>query len=314
MANPGGPDRVVDLPGPWTHRDVAANGARFHLVEADTPDGFSSPRLVILLHGFPHFWWAWRHQLPALAAAGYRAVAMDLRGYGGSDKTREGYDPQALSRDVSGVVKALGERNAAVVGQGWGGYVAWATATLHPREVAALGVVSAPHPRAMLRGLSRHPTSPASRHLLAMQLPWRPERRLADPASGFLGRHLREWASPSSGYPDAEVLRTYQDAIGLWPSSHCALEYHRWVVRSRVRADGRTFNQAMRAPVGQPVLSVRGADDVALPAGAFAATHRHVVGPLTESILPAAGHFAPEEAPAAFNEVLLSWLGEVSPP
>ncbi|CAM5326085.1 hypothetical protein SANTM175S_10566 [Streptomyces antimycoticus] len=75
---------VVRLDGPWTHRDVAANGARFHIAElGDGP-------LVLLLHGFPQFWWTWRHQLPALADAGYRAVAMDLRGVGGSDRTPRG--------------------------------------------------------------------------------------------------------------------------------------------------------------------------------------------------------------------------------
>ena len=78
----------VRLDGPWTHRDVAANGARFHIAEmGDGP-------LVLLLHGFPQFWWTWRHQLTALADAGFRAVAMDLRGVGGSDRTPRGYDPR----------------------------------------------------------------------------------------------------------------------------------------------------------------------------------------------------------------------------
>lgn len=80
--SPGGTGSPVRIDGPWTHRDVAANGARFHIAElGDGP-------LVLLLHGFPQFWWTWRHQLTALADAGYRAVAMDLRGVGGSDRTR----------------------------------------------------------------------------------------------------------------------------------------------------------------------------------------------------------------------------------
>ena len=105
MAEPARPSTdPIEIPGPWQHRHVAANGARFHVAEAGPADG----PLVLLLHGFPEFWWAWRDQLPALAAAGYRAVAMDLRGYGGSDKTPDGYDPVTLAQDVSGVVKALG--------------------------------------------------------------------------------------------------------------------------------------------------------------------------------------------------------------
>lgn len=308
MVRPGDPGRAAELPGPWTHRYVAANGARFHVVEAAPVPQTNEAPLVLLLHGFPQFWWAWRAQLPALAAAGYRAVAMDLRGYGGSDKTPNGYDPLTLAQDVSGVVKALGERSAVLVGHGWGGYVAWATATMHPREVSALGAVSAPHPAAMLRGLRRHPSAAALRHVLAMQLPLRPERRLADAGSGYLRDHLASWASPVSGFPDEEAVTTYQEAISLWPSSHCALEYHRWLVRSRVRADGRAFDRAMRAPVRQPVLAVGGADDPALPPGAFASSGTHVLGPVSEHVLPGVGHFPPEEAPDVFTELLLKWL------
>ena len=96
----------VRIDGPWTHRDVAANGARFHIAEmGDGP-------LVLLLHGFPQFWWTWRHQLTALADAGYRAVAMDLRGVGGSDRTPRGYDPANLALDITGVVRSLGEPDA----------------------------------------------------------------------------------------------------------------------------------------------------------------------------------------------------------
>ena len=120
------PSDPVEIPGPWQHRHVAANGARFHVAEAGPPHG----PLVLLLHGFPEFWWTWRDQLPALAAAGYRAVAMDLRGYGGSDKTPNGYDPVTLAQDVAGVVKTVGGRPAVLVGHGWGGYVGWATAAL----------------------------------------------------------------------------------------------------------------------------------------------------------------------------------------
>jgi len=111
------PDAIstVELPGPWEHLRVAAHGARFHVavsspavrVHAATPATTSRPPLVLFLHGFPEFWWAWRHQLPALAGAGYRTAAMDLRGYGGSDKTPRGYDPVNLADDVAGVIRAL---------------------------------------------------------------------------------------------------------------------------------------------------------------------------------------------------------------
>src|SRR5207249_12097458 len=92
--------------GPWTHRDISANGIHLHVAE------LGSGPLVVLLHGFPEFWWAWRHQLVDLADAGWRAVAPDLRGYGASDKPPRGYDAMTLAADVAGLIRALGERDA----------------------------------------------------------------------------------------------------------------------------------------------------------------------------------------------------------
>jgi pimeloyl-ACP methyl ester carboxylesterase len=286
---------------------VAANGARFHVVEAGAAQG----RPVLLLHGFPELWWAWRRQLPALAVAGYRAVAMDLRGYGGSDTTPNGYDPITAAQDVSGVVKALGARDAVVVGHGWGGYAGWATAALHPREVAALCAVSAPHPLAMLAALRSPRGATALRHVLAAQLPMLPERRLADPGSGVLRRHLEAWSAPGSSFPTEAEVTTYQRAIGLWPASHCALEYHRWLFRSRLRADGRRLSSLLRAPVAQPVCFVWGEEDPALPVAGIERSRRHVTGPVTEHRLPAVGHFPHEEDPAAVTSLLLAWLAQV---
>jgi pimeloyl-ACP methyl ester carboxylesterase len=292
---------LVEIPGPWAHRYVAANGARFHVTEAGSADG----RLVVLLHGFPEFWWAWRDQLPALADAGFRAVAMDLRGYGGSDKTPDGYDPVTLAQDVSGVVKALGARDAVVVGHSWGGYVGWAAAALHPREVSALCAVSAPHPLD-LATLWRRRGGPALRHLLAMQVPMLPERRLADAGSGFVARHLGSWSAPGSAFPDDAAVATYQRVISIWPASHCALEYHRWLFRSRLRADGRRFAAAMRKPLDQKVCCVWGDQDGAVAASSGA--RRLLRGDLTEHRMPGVGHFPHEEDPSAFTSLLLRWL------
>ena len=311
MANSPDTSNVIEIPGPWQHRHVAANGARFHVVESAPGDPAAAP-LVVLLHGFPEFWWSWRDQLPVLAAAGYRAVAMDLRGYGGSDKTPDGYDPVTLAQDLAGVVKALGERSAVVVGHGWGGYVGWAAATLHPREISALCAVSAPHPRAMLRGLRPGSRVGALRHVLAMQVPILPERRLADPGSVFLRGHLRGWSGPRSTFPDEEAVLTYQNALRLWPAPHCALEYHRWLLRSRLRVDGRRFNHVMEKPVAQPVCLLDGAEDPALPAGHQAGSAGRVAGAVRRHLMDGVGHFPHEERPAEFNDLLLAWLDEVT--
>lgn len=294
------------LPGPWEHAHVAANGARFHVAVAG-PEGAPT---VVLLHGFPQFWWTWRHQLTALSEAGLRVVAMDLRGYGGSDKTPRGYDPFTLAGDVAGVIRALGLSRVLLAGHGWGGLVAWTAATLHDDVVAGLVTLAAPHPRTLLRSFAYG--GPGVRHVLAMQVPWLPERRLRRRRGNLLDQHLRSWAAPGSRWPSTEEVETYRSALALWPAPHCALEYHRWLLRSRLREDGRRFGAAMRAKVRVPVLTVHGGADPVVrrpwldrSGGHVAADHRSVT-------LPGVGHFLPEEAPAEvaalLREAADAWL------
>lgn len=290
---------AMTSPNPLHHRQLAANGARFHVVECGVGP------LVLLLHGFPECWWAWRYQLPALAAAGFRAVAMDLRGYGDSDKPPRGYDPVTLAADIAGVIRTLGFRDAVLVGQGWGGYVAWAVATLRPDCVRGLCAVAAPHPLRMLRSTYRRPTAVVG-HLLAMQVPWLPERRIQ--SADYLQRHLSAWSAPGSTFPTADVVEHYRAALASWPSPHCALEYHRWLVRSRLRADGRAFSARMRHPISAPVLQITGALDPVVPRSAVWTSATLLTGPYQHRELPTAGHFPHEETPAEFTSVLLRWL------
>jgi pimeloyl-ACP methyl ester carboxylesterase len=295
-------DSVVDVPGPWTLRRVAANGARFHLAEV------GSGPLVVLLHGFPEFWWAWRHQLPVLAAAGYRAVAMDLRGYGGSDKTPRGYDPVTLAGDVAGVVRSLGGREAVVVGHGWGGFVGWATATIHPDQVRGLVAVAAPHPLITLRLLLRNWRRLGGLgQLLEMQLPLLPERRIMADDCAYVEKHLASGAAPGSRFPDPAAAQRYRCAMRLWPSPHCALEGPRWLLRSRFRSDGRRFDARMRRPVELPVLQVHGELDPLMARGDGRAPEP-VRGPYDFELISGAGHFPHEESPDAFTKALLGWL------
>ena len=111
--------------------------------------------LVVLLHGFPEFWYAWRHQIPVLAAAGFRVVVPDLPGYNTSDKPRRvrDYQPRVLAQEVADLIVALGAGSAAVAGHDWGGGLAWLLAMQHPERVQRLVVLNAPHPIRFLKGL-----------------------------------------------------------------------------------------------------------------------------------------------------------------
>lgn len=296
---PPDPSSVL-VPGPWTHRDVGANGQKFHVAElGDGP-------LILLLHGFPQFWWAWREQLVGLADAGWRAVAVDLRGYGASDKPPRGYDALTLSSDVAGLVRALGERTAVVVGHDWGGLLGWTVATLHPSVVRRLVVLSMPHPLLLRKAIARPgPQLRAASHLLEFQVPWRPERTLVANDAARVARLLRAWAGPDFPYQD--VVSRYRQQAQIPGVVHSALEYYRWIMRSQVRPDGTRFARAMSNPVGVPTLQVHGLlDPVLLPS-----TVRGIGelgGPEYELVeLPGVGHFPAEERPEQVTALIHDW-------
>jgi pimeloyl-ACP methyl ester carboxylesterase len=293
---------VVLAAGPWVHRQVSANGARFHVAEAGTGP------LILLLHGFPTFWWTWRHQLPVLAAAGYRAVAMDLRGYGGSDKTPRGYDPFSLAGDVAGVIRSLGAADATVVGHGWGGLLGWTLAATEPGLCSRLVAISAPHPRRMraaFAGSGRQVAAAA--HVLGFQRPWIPERQLVRDEADAVGRMLTAWSGPD-GWPDPETAARYRRAMQIDAVAHCALEYHRWAFRSLFRPDGRRFARRMRAPIRCPVLQLHGGADPVVLVRTAGGSDRWVAGPYTSVTVARAGHFPHEEQPLAVNTELLAHL------
>ncbi|MFI6921550.1 alpha/beta fold hydrolase [Nonomuraea spiralis] len=299
-------ETVVQIDGPWTHRAVHAGGTRFHVVEA------GEGPLVLLLHGFPQFWWTWRNQLASLAAAGFRAVAADLRGYGGSDKPPRGYDLPTLAADATGLIRALGETGAVVVGHDWGGLLAWTMAVLDPKCVRRLVVVSAPHPLRLRHSLVTDLGQlRAARRGLGYQLPLLPERRLTRHDAAQVGRLLAEWSAP--GWPDAETARTYREAFGIPAVAHSALEYHRWFGRSQLRPDGRRYARVMRTEIEAPTLHLHGAlDPWVLPRTAQGSS-RYVAAPYRWRLLEGAGHFPHEEIPDVFDTELLGWLADPEP-
>jgi pimeloyl-ACP methyl ester carboxylesterase len=140
-ATAGAPQSAAAAEAGPKMRTVEANGIKMRIAE------MGQGPLVIFLHGFPESWYSWRHQLPAVAKAGYHAVAPDLRGYGKSDKPAnvEDYDIHHLTADVTGLIDALGEKTAVVVGHDWGSLVAWNAVLLHPERFTALVAMSVPY-------------------------------------------------------------------------------------------------------------------------------------------------------------------------
>jgi pimeloyl-ACP methyl ester carboxylesterase len=295
----------VLLPGPWMHRDISANGIRLHAAEAGRGP------LVLLLHGFPQFWWTWRAQLTGLADAGFRVVAPDLRGYGASDKPPRGYDLPSLAGDVAALVRALGEREAVVVGHDWGGLLAWTTAVLHPRTVRRLVVVSMAHPRRLRAAVGDARQRRALRHALAFQLPRVPERRLTRVDDDPVAELLRNWSGPAWQHTAdfAEAVDHYRAAARIPQAAYGAMEYYRWAGRSQLRPDGLRFARRMAAPVSAPTLQLHGALDPYILTTTAQGSGRYVAGAYEWSELPGLGHFLPEEAPDDVTRAIADFAG-----
>jgi pimeloyl-ACP methyl ester carboxylesterase len=267
--------------------------------------------LVLLLHGFPEFWWSWRHQLQALADIGHRAVAVDLRGYGDSDKPPRGYDLWTLSGDVAGLVRALGERQADLVGHDWGGVLSWCTAALHPRVVRSVTVLAAAHPRAMGQALLLDAAQrAAARYLVEFQTPWLPERRLTRDDAVLVEQILRAGAGRQWRYSAelTEVARRYRDAMRIPAAAHCALEYYRWVGRSQFRFDGRRLSRAVDRAIRVPVLQLHGTDDPYVLERTARRSACWAGDGYRYELLPGIGHFVQQEVPERTTALLTEFL------
>ena len=143
---------TLNEPSKLREGNAEIGDVRLHYVKAgDGP-------LIVLLHGFPEFWYGWRQQIEPLAAAGFRVVAPDMRGYNLSSRPSDvaAYDTDRLTADIRGLIQERGAESARLVGHDWGGSVAWATAMSHPEVVDRLAILNAAHPRKLSQGL-HHP-------------------------------------------------------------------------------------------------------------------------------------------------------------
>lgn len=179
------------------------NGITLHGIEAGPEGG----PLVILLHGFPEYWWGWRYQIGPLADAGFRVVAPDQRGYNLSDKPegRRAYDLDTLAADIVGLADALGRRTFSLVGHDWGGLAAWWTASRHPGRVERLVVLNAPHPQVAGAYMRSHPSQMLrSLYVGFFQLPFVPETMLSANGHRSLKDALRRTSRPGT-FSDEDI-------------------------------------------------------------------------------------------------------------
>jgi pimeloyl-ACP methyl ester carboxylesterase len=277
---------------------LPGDGARLHAVLAGPPDG----EPVVLLHGFPEFWYGWRHQIGPLAAAGYRVVALDQRGYNASDKPPRvrDYTVDRLAADVAAALDGLGVRRAAVVGHDWGGGVGWWLALTRPDRVSRLAVINCPHPEAMLRTLwSDVGQLMRSWYVFAWQLPRLPEWSLGRRDFRGLATALRKTSRPGT-FTDAD-LAVYRQAWAQPGALTGMLNWYRAAVRHRPHLP--------RGPrVRVPTLVFWGGRDRFLKTKLASASLRYCDAGRLE-LLPWASHWVHLEEPGRVNRLLTHFLG-----
>ena len=278
-------------------RTVEANGLSFAVDEAGEGDS-----VALLLHGFPESRRCWRHQLPALAALGWRAVAPDLRGYGQSSRPmeRSDYAIEHLVADAAGLFDALGARRRLLIGHDWGGAIAWAFAIRRARPLDGLVIVNAPHPlvfRRVLRTGWRQRLR--SWYMAFFQVPWLPEWLLTERHGRAVAAALVDSSAPGTFPPD--ILAHYRDNAAAPGAMTAMLNYYRAALDFGAIADG--------PGVDVPTLLVWGEQDHALGTELIAPTAYHVPN-LVVRRLPEVSHWVPEEAPAEMNAALAAWLRE----
>ncbi len=306
---------------------IPANGINIHVAEQGRGP------LVLLLHGFPELWYSWRHQLPALAAAGYHAVAPDVRGYGRSDapESIERYSMRNLVDDAVGLLDALGVDRAVVVGHDWGAPMAWHCALLYPNRFAAVVALSVPY---LPRSGTVPPTQALKRvfadsffYILHFQEPGVAEAELEADVRRAMRLTLYAWsgdAPTGAAYPtkpkDAKLFDAMPEPGPLPPwltegdLDYYVGEFERTGFRGGLNRyrnmdrDWEELAQLQDAKVRQPALFIAGDRDPVLSFTRIDGLKTHVPDLRKTVLLPGCGHWTQQERPSEVNRELIEFL------
>jgi pimeloyl-ACP methyl ester carboxylesterase len=274
---------------------IDSGGVKIHYVSLGRPQD----SLVVMIHGFPDFWYTWRAQMPALSKH-FHVVAIDQRGYNvsGQPEGVPNYTTEKLVGDLVAVVQHFGGEKAVIVGHDWGGLVAWTFAMTHPELTDRLVVLNLPHPRGLLRELATNPEQQKnSQYARNFQQPEAAKQLSADLLAGWV--------------KDPEARKVYRGALGRSSMegmlNYYKANYPRDPGEAKARADAIQSDRTFPA-VKCPVLLIHGLKDQALLPGALNDTWNWVEGDLTLMTIPGAGHFVQQDAADLVTRMMLAWL------
>lgn len=269
------------------HGYADSGGVKIHYAAL----GDKKAPLIVMIHGFPDYWYSWREQMAALAPD-YYVVAIDQRGYNLSDKPKgvENYDMRLLVGDVAAVIKHLGRDKATVVGHDWGGAVAWTLATYMPQHVEQLIILNLPHLRGLARELANNPEQQKnSQYARNFQQP--------DAHKALKLEMLTGWVT------DPAAKKKYEEAFARSDFEAMLNYYKRNYPREPYKEDS-----APVVKVKMPVLMIHGLDDKALLPGALNNTWEWLEQDLTLVTIPKAGHFVQQDAAEKVTRTMKMWL------
>ena len=280
---------MADLFEEVEHHTANSDGIKIHYVAT----GPSDAPLVVMIHGFPDFWYTWRSQMEALRND-YRVIAVDLRGYNHSDKPDgvESYRLELLTSDIAAVIANTGRESATVVGHDWGGAVAWSLAMNQPARVENLIILNLPHPKGLSRELANSEAQQqASGYAFFFQQPDSHKQLTADQLVGI-----------SQTNADEQTKARYLEAFNN-SSIEAMINYY----KANYPRPGEEF-MAEYPQVQMPVLMFHGLADTALLPGALSGTWDWVDNTLTLITIPGVNHWVQRDAAAQVNENMIDWL------
>ncbi len=285
------------------HGYAQLDGVRLHYAEC----GRGNDDLVLLLHGFPEFWYSWRHQLAALGRS-YHVIAPDMRGYNLSDKPPgvENYSMDLLVNDVVGLINHFGAGKAAIVGHDWGAGVAWAAAHKHPERISKLAVMQVPPASAWRANLTFRQLL-RSWYMFFFQLPRVPEWAISRKNLSGIDRTFRERVVNKDAFTDNDI-ELYKEALRQSGALTAAINYYRanvGRVMFRTHADGIPKKDRR---IAMPTLFIFGEQDFAIIPETVRGVGRYVSGPYSEVRIPESGHWVQNEAAEKVNNALLEFL------
>jgi pimeloyl-ACP methyl ester carboxylesterase len=282
---------------------ATVNGVKLHYVTAGTG------KLLILLHGFPEFWYGWKNQIPYLSNY-FRVVASDMRGYNLSDKPSgvQHYRADIIAADIKALISELGETQAYIVGHDWGGAIAWTLAAKHPQVVEKLIILNMPHPLEMKKQLLHFNWAQwkKSWYIFFFQLPALPERYLKKNLSLFFKKALYGWATRKAAFSDADIeqyVKAYQQPHAI----KSAINYYRAALRYAHK------NLIPDKPLTMPVFMLWGEQDRALGKELTYNTP-HYCEQLRLQYLPDASHWIQHDCPELVNGYILEFLQDNKTP